>query len=252
MLALGFLHGCGGSTSPTISPKEHPDYDNHRAVGASAHDLLSADKYPSVTIEIQAMTGFRPTQATQDALKAFVTQRCNKTGGVTVVVDADIPAQGKSAYSLDDTKNIEVANRQLYTTGTTLSVYFLFLDGPSTDDNSSAKILAYAYLNTSMVVFEKTIQGLSGLPPKPSTATVEQAVVEHELGHLLGLVNLSPGSPMQASHQDTAHGNHCNDSTDPCLMYYAVNTSNIIGNLLGGIPQLDANCLADLKANGGK
>ena len=38
-----------------------------------------------------------------------------------------------------------------------------------------------------------------------------------------------------------------------CLMYYATETSDIFGLLVtGNIPTLDAQCLADLHANGGK
>lgn len=74
-------------------------------------------------------------------------------------------------------------------------------------------------------------------------------MLEHEVGHLLGLVDL--GSPMQTNHKDVAHGNHCNNSG--CLMYYTSETTDILGFLLtGAIPTLDANCIADLKANGGK
>jgi hypothetical protein len=36
-------------------------------------------------------------------------------------------------------------------------------------------------------------------------------------------------------------------------MYYAAETTDILGFLISGpVPDLDANCLADLKANGGK
>ncbi|HEY0356753.1 MAG TPA: hypothetical protein VGC29_11140, partial [Flavisolibacter sp.] len=71
----------------------------------------------------------------------------------------------------------------------------------------------------------------------------------HEVGHLLGLVDI--GSPMQTPHKDADHGSHCNNNS--CLMYYASETTDILGLLLtGNIPGLDANCIADLRANGGK
>jgi hypothetical protein len=35
-------------------------------------------------------------------------------------------------------------------------------------------------------------------------------------------------------------------------MHYSVRLSDFIANLLGGMPQLDQNCLNDLAANGGK
>ena len=246
----------GGTGMDYHSPRESADYNSHQATGASAHDLLSADKYQSVVIEIQAMQGFSPSTRAQAALKDFITARVNKPGGVTLVVDPPIPAQNKGAYTLNDVGMIEAANRQNYTTGTQMVAYFLFLDGASTDDDAQngRKILAYAYQNTSMAVFEKTIQSISGsLPGQASLETVETTVVEHEFGHILGLVNLNPGTAIQSPHQDTPHGNHCNVTN--CLMYYSVNTSDVVANLLsfgGNAPVLDAQCLADLRANGGK
>jgi hypothetical protein len=72
--------------------------------------------------------------------------------------------------------------------------------------------------------------------------------MEHEYGHLLGLVNL--GSPMQVDHKDPA-SNHCNNSS--CLMYYETQVGQMGGILVSGpVPSLDANCRNDLKANGGK
>ena len=65
--------------------------------------------------------------------------------------------------------------------------------------------------------------------------------------YLMGLVN--QGSPMQKDHLDHGNGAHCINSH--CLMYYDVEKSTVGGNLFS-IPTLDADCEADLKANGGK
>ncbi len=71
-------------------------------------------------------------------------------------------------------------------------------------------------------------------------------LLEHEFGHLMGLVD--QGSPMQVNHKDAANGAHC-DKPD-CLMYYNVEAG--FTGTLSAVPSLDANCIADLKANGGK
>lgn len=100
-----------------------------------------------------------------------------------------------------------------------------------------------------MVVFGKKIHDNSGGLGQASRTKLEATVLEHELGHLLGLVDI--GSPMQTNHKDASHGNHCNNTN--CLMYYAAETTDILGYLLtGNIPSFDANCIADMKANGGK
>jgi hypothetical protein len=100
-----------------------------------------------------------------------------------------------------------------------------------------------------VVLLGKKIHDNSGALGQASRTKLEATVLEHEMGHLLGLVDL--GSPMQTAHRDATHGNHCNNSN--CLMYYSSETSDILGFLItGNIPTLDANCRADLHANGGQ
>jgi hypothetical protein len=74
---------------------------------------------------------------------------------------------------------------------------------------------------------------------------LESSVLEHELGHIMGLVNLT--TPMVVFHQDTAHGYHCNNPN--CLMYYAMETNDALGMIgANNIPVLDVNCKNDLMA----
>ncbi len=94
------------------------------------------------------------------------------------------------------------------------------------------------------------MQGLSNEPSEPSRAVLETTVLNHELGHILGLTNL--GAPLQSPHEDSEHPKHCD--VQSCLMYFAAETgAGIMGMVIGGsVPQLDPQCIADLQANGGK
>jgi hypothetical protein len=238
LLALG---SCSGDST---------DQGGGGTPGETARDFLAADTYTSLVVEIQAMAGYLPTQSAQDNLKTFLEARLNKPGGVTFSVDPEIPAQGKGSYSIDDIKTIEGANRKLYRSGSQIVAYFLFVDGASSSDTSSLKTLGHAYGSSSMVLYEGTIQSMSGTPvTQPSTAVLESTVILHEMGHILGLVNI--GSSPQTSHHDSDHGAHCTNTN--CLMYYLADTGDIVANLLGGaIPSLDSACVQDLQANGGK
>jgi hypothetical protein len=231
------------------SPNEVPGYDNHRSAGASAHDILSDDDFFQINVEIQAVEGFEPTTDALDQLKTFLEARLNKTD-IEIILDDSISSPGGGPYTLEQVQQIEADRRLHYTADDTVHVYFLFLDGASSKDDGDAQVLGYAHQNTSIAIFEKTIQDLSGGLLEPSTELVEATVLEHEMGHLMGLVNL--GSEMQTQHQDTAHGAHCN--VEECLMYYAADTSDALSNLLGtgAVPELDSHCLEDLAANGGK
>ena len=218
--------------------------ENDKVVGASANDLLSTVKYTSIKIEIQYMPGFQPDVTGLNNLVAFLNSLVNKTSGI-IVIQSQIPSINKAVLSLTDIANIEKSNRTVYTSGNQLGVYFLYTDGSYTDAN----VLGLAYRNTSMCILGKTIHDNSGAIGQASRTKLESTVLEHEFGHILGLVDLGTG--MQVNHKDAAHGNHCNNSN--CLMYYASETTDILGFLItGNIPPLDANCKADLMANGGK
>lgn len=236
------ITGC--KKSDTISNLPSINDANNKVTGASANDLLSASKFSSVKIEIQYMPGFQPDAVAINNLAAFLNSLLNKPGGITVV-QTQIAAGGKSVYSLNDIAGIEKNNRTVYTSGNQLGVYFLFTDGDYTD----AGVLGIAFRNTSMSILGKTIHDNSGGLGQASRTKLESTVLEHEFGHIVGLVDI--GSPMQTNHKDATHGNHCNNTN--CLMYYASETTDILGILLtGSIPVLDANCKADLTANGGK
>ncbi|MES2630122.1 MAG: hypothetical protein V4616_14250 [Bacteroidota bacterium] len=220
------------------------DGANGKALGASARDLLSSSKFKALVVEIDYMTGMRPTDATISNLQGFVASVVNKPSGVRIVLN-EIPAQGKSAYALKDINAIETLNRSSFNTGDTIATYILVTDGAYNEPN----VLGLAYRNTSMCIFGKTINENTGGLFRPSKDKLESTVAEHEFGHILGLVNV--GTPMQKDHQDTQHGGHCTNSS--CLMYYQVETTDVVANLMtANIPTLDIDCRADLTANGGK
>lgn len=211
-------------------------------------DFLSDSYFKSLVVEIQYVKGYAPTAASVSNLKKLLLERLHKPEGIEIV-QKELTAPAKAAYSLEDIRAIEKKERTQYTSDQTLTAYFFFADGDYASNNGSSKVLGIAYGSSSMVIFEKTIQDFSGGIGQPSGATLETTVINHELAHILGLVN--NGTPMEEEHQDEAHGRHCDNES--CLMYYATETTDIVGNIIGGnIPQLDAACLADLRANGGK
>lgn len=218
--------------------------ENNRAVGASANELLSAATYTTVKIEIQYMPGYAPDAAAVNNINSFLSTLINKPGGISIT-QTQITASGKQVLSLNDIAVIEKNNRTVYTSGNQLGVYVLITDGGYSETN----VLGLAYRNTSMSILGKTIHDNSGGIGQVSRTKLETTVMQHELGHLMGLVDV--GTAMQTNHKDAMHGNHCNNNN--CLMYYASETTEILGFLLtGAVPPLDANCKADLKANGGK
>jgi hypothetical protein len=221
---------------------------NKKSVGESSFDLLSAANYKYMQVEIQYIEGFAPTQVALENMKIFLNQRLNKPAGIEFIYSS-IKSSNKSSYSITDIDAIEKSHRKIYTKKDTIGVYFFFADAGYDKDTDNSKVLGVAYRNTSMALFQKTINNLSGGIYQPERSKLETVVLLHEFCHILGLVNV--GSPMQKLHQDDANGKHCDDSN--CLMHYSVETGNVVSNLIGNsMPQLDLNCIKDLQANGGK
>jgi hypothetical protein len=236
--------GCSKQKIVFSNNPDAPDYLHNRVVGASANEILSPTKYTSLLVEVQYMSGYAPDANAMTTIQNFLNNYINKPGGISIVTK-QLNLSTSATFNLDQVKNIEETNRTGFTSGSQIAIYILYAGGNYTDNN----VIGLAYRNTSIVIFGKTVHDNSGGIGQVSRSKLEATVAEHELGHLLGLVNL--GSPMQTNHQDGTHPNHC--SNNNCLMYYASNTRDVLGFLqLGNIPSLDATCAADLRANGGK
>lgn len=222
---------------------------NQKGLGTSARDLLSEATFKSMVVEIVFVEGFEPSSTSINNLVSFIEARTYKPNGVSVV-KRSIPSTGKATYTNAEIIAIEEANRTKYNTSNQIAVWAFFADGESASNTNSGVVLGTAYRNTSFVIYAKTIQGMSSSPFQPSRSLLETTVITHEFGHLLGLTNL--GTALQSDHEDSAHAKHCEVET--CLMYWASESGNGIGNMISGgaAPKLDAQCIADLQANGGK
>lgn len=219
--------------------------NNKKTLGTSAHDLLSQDKFDSMLIELVYVEGFEPSTTAINNLVSFLNNRLHKSGGISVEKRA-IPSPGNESYTIAQITAIEDANRIHYNEDGQIAVWAFFADAKSSTDTNTAVVLGTAYRNTSFVIYENTVQKLSNSPFKPNRTVLETTVINHEFGHILGLTNI--GTPLQSDHEDAAHKRHCKVTS--CLMYWESESGN---NVLGGvIPQLDAQCIADLRANGGK
>ena len=250
-LIIAALIGLGGCSDGTTGPSggnggtNGPEpYDHARAPGASARDLLSAESFDRVVVEVQYVDGASPTAEALDSLRTFLEVRLNKPGGIVIQSPQQIAITQQAPYSAGDVRAIEGEHRTAFTESTTLAVYMLFLDGEYEDDPN---VLGIAYNNTSTAIFGEKIRQYSDGLNQPPRARVEATVASHELGHLMGLVN--NGSDMVTEHQDEQHGRHCDDEN--CLMYYAVDTTSFLLGIFDEIPSLDQDCIDDLQANGG-
>lgn len=208
-------------------------------------DFFSAKKYSSLVVEIAYISGHQPTNDAVNHVLSELNKRLNKPAGIRVVY-TQVPSPRRSSYTIGDIDKIEKDYRTQFTKHDKLTAFVFFADAAYAGDDG---VLGLAYGTSSVVVFESRIEDYSGGLSQPSQPALEATVIEHEFGHLFGLVD--NGTPMATAHKDAANGHHCDNQN--CLMYYSVETIDFAAVLTGGnIPELDEHCLADLRANGGK
>lgn len=252
-IAVILLYSCSkddeNNTNGGTGNNQNNTTANQQVTGSSSRDLLSDDTFTSMVIELVYVEGFKPTQTAINNFISFLEARTFKPNGITVQERAIAPP-GNTTYSIQEIINLEEANRTQYNSGNTIAVWVFFADGASASNSGNNVVLGTAYRNTSFVIFEKTIHDLSNEPLEPNRSVLESTVIHHEFGHILGLTNL--GADLQSNHEDAAHPKHCD--VNDCLMFWQAETGSGIGGMVSGgqIPQLDAQCIADLQANGGK
>mgnify|MGYP003676889675 CR=1 FL=1 len=231
---------------PNNDPDPQPDPNlNKKAVGAAANDILSNVNYDGITIELVAVSGYELDNSVINDFKSFLQTLVQKPDGITVKTST-VSSPGLAPYSLNDLISFEDQIRMQFNEGKELAIFMFITEDAYTNEN----VLGLAYRNTSFALMGGRIKELTGGIGQPSENLVMQTVLRHEMGHLLGLVNV--GSAMQTDHQDIDNGHHCD--VEDCLMYYAVETSDFLSNITNNTsPQaLDTQCRADLTANGGK
>lgn len=262
---------------------------NLLATGDSANDILSNGSYDKLLIEIGYVSGYQPTETAITNFTTFLKEHTFKED--IEITYKELESPDEESLSLQEISDLEQENRTEYNTGSTLAIYIYFTDSPAEDDDEDEGLvtLGAVYRNTSMVIHEATVRKLAGQSFSIDVSDVEAATLNHEFGHLFGLVNL--GTDMVVDHESQSENsdgemvgdNHCN--VDGCLMRaeltfslsaktYGVSEKNMYtegftpGCVLSGnnvinllqsktargveIPGLGASCIQDIQANGAR
>ncbi|MCP9201191.1 hypothetical protein MKO06_14860 [Gramella sp. GC03-9] len=222
---------------------------NLKSLGSSAEDLLSDVKFTSLNIEMVYVEGSKPTNEAISKFQTFLEQRVYKPDGINISLRS-VASSGKAPFSIEEIVEIEKQERTAYNAGDEIAVWIYFADGSNEKDENDKFVLGSAFRNTSMVIYQGTIQTFASRPRSPSRATIEAATLNHELGHLFGLVDL--GTAPVSDHQDPENQGHCR--IDGCLMKASIEFGTGVFDVLegSGIPQLDQACIDDLQSIGGK
>ena len=85
----------------------------------------------------------------------------------------------------------------------------------------------------NIAIFGDSVEEAKGpIFGRPSAEEVEKSVIVHEIGHLLGLVNIVYESLYD--HEDADHPNHSNN--EDSVMYWAIESTSIGSIISGELP----------------
>ncbi len=205
------------------------------------HDYIVDDDYSKWIIEVDYVDGHAPTQSALDLLKQRMAALVHKDS-ITITTNGGV--EGRSTWTDDAIRATSTRHLDQKSGSGTVVTHVLYLDG----SYSKGSVLGVTYGNKEVVaMFDETISNSANL--FFSASTIERAVLVHEFGHVLGLVNT--GTPMAQNHEDPENSGHSNNRDS--VMYWAVETTDVTQIFTGGLPnsfdQADRN---DICKAGGK
>ena len=193
--------------------------DDLGALGSLCRDYLRASR---LVVEIDWQRSAEPSSSARDHLLATLRQ---VTGGDVSLADGtEIPGE-REVWTSQDLRATAAAHRTQYSRQGELAMYVLSVNGRYEDEGA----LGVAHRASEFAMFPRQIGRLSGL--LGGRAAMERAVMVHEAGHLLCLVNI--GYTSAFDREDPEHPKHSSDRGS--VMHWAIDTS-AVGQLFNGPP----------------
>lgn len=230
-----------GITYFIYEKNEEKSGERYYSVGEFSKYYLQDDKYNELIIEVDFVENNKPNDNAINLLKKRIEENCDKEKVIIYRSSFNTIPKTKDKYDYKDILELEKKYRDCYRDGNTVVLYYIYLNGEF-EENS---VVGLAYSASSCAIFKEKIKEAEfGLI---SEEDIEKAVVVHEFGHLLSLVNI--GYESDREHEDKDHPHHCNHESIEgsgiydCVMYWAIETtsianspSNTLWNQIGGLP----------------
>jgi hypothetical protein len=229
------------TSGPTTIATTDPGFaEDASQVGGLCRSILRPAPRPNIVIEVDVASSRTPTDANLANLKATVER---VTGKPVTLNQRVVQVKKQSSWSTDDLDRVEAEVRQAPALSPgRVAVMLLYLDGAFMTDTA----LAVSYRGASVAVFPDSLSRAGG--PLVAASAVEKAVLVHELGHLMCLIDISFRSPRPR--EDAQHPHHSTNRNS--VMFWAIEDISVNNVLAGGPPSTfdsdDEADLADLRA----
>ncbi len=222
VLLAPILSGCIGTDSLS-------NLGTNRGIpGGLTLACLDDSVYTSMVVEVDYHPGYKPETSSTDLLQERLASVCDKPQGVEIQLTettftneeiwtaSDVRADGWDEKSHDPRDDSVLYWQVIFPAG----VY---------EDSS---VLGVAVDASTVALFKDSIDDAENIFQRPSAEKIENSVLVHEFGHLLGLVNLVYTSP--ADHEDSEHPGHSNN--EDSVMYWAIESASISNFFSNDLP----------------
>lgn len=223
------------TTAVTTTPPASSSNLGKGAVGSFARHLLRPAPAKKIVLEFLQ----QPGKELSDRARTHVTQVLSDVAKKPVETPVvALPAGGDDRHSEDEVRKMADQYGQAQQGGDQAVIRLLVLRGRAEE---SPNILGFAIRGDVLAIFPDQLRNAE--TAVVDFETLEDAVTMHEVGHILGLVDLA----RKTGREDKAHPGH--SSNRGSVMFWAVESS-LVGQVLGGPPptNFDNEDIADLVA----
>lgn len=215
--------GRSGGGAPVTTADQAYASARHGA-GAYARTVLRPQPATRVVLEVMHQAGAAPVQNTVNHGVNVLRQVTGKN--VSLSGPYEIPG-GAAGVSEAEIESLSDRHARTQHGNGTAVIRILFLKGAYQGDDS---VLGVAVRGDTAAIMSDQVR--SSASPLASRSRIEDAVTMHEIGHLLGLVDIV----LKTGRADPDHPGHSTNRES--VMYWAVE-SDLVSQVLGGPPPVD-------------